>query len=397
MIYRILISLVCCVNIKHDSILNKNVRSRYAGLDEIIQTMETGQLPALTPRQEKILAFIVRAYTQSPEPVSSKQVVEESDLNVSSATIRNEMAILGDLGYIVAPHTSAGRIPTANGYRYFVSNLLNIGTQTGALIDSEMTHITVKFQVLPLITEQWLRVSANVLARTTQAAALVAAPIAETSRFKHLELVSVQGRLALMVLVLHGGVVQQRMLNLAEPVPQSRLAEVASQINNLCADLYAHQIRMKSVQLGWLEREVAELAVEVMEHADTSASRLVYRDGLVDVIRSFQDGEGAQQVVRAFEERAFIDMILSEFIDPIVDDVQVIVGGDGKWDEVSQLSMVLSQYGVPGKMTGAIGLLGPTHLNYGRAISAVRHVSTLMTNMLIELYDSNNGVDDDKA
>lgn len=360
--------------------------------------MEAGQLPALTPRQEKILTFIIRAYTQSPEPVSSKQVVEESDLNVSSATVRNEMAVLEDLGYVVAPHTSAGRVPTENGYRYFVANQLD----TGALTESEKTHITVKFQLLPLITEQWLRAAANVLARTTQAAALVTAPIAETSRFKHLELVSVQGRLTLMVLVLHGGVVQQRMLNLAEPVPQSRLAEVATQINNLCADLYANQIRLKSVQLGWLEREVAELTAEVMEHADTSSSRLIYRDGLVDVLRSFQDGEGAQQVVRAFEERAFIDMILNEFVDPIFDNVQVIVGGDGRWEEINQLSMVLSQYGVPGKMTGAIGLLGPTHINYGRAISAVRHVSTLMTNMLIELYDNNHqpadkGLDDGQS
>lgn len=354
--------------------------------------MEAGELPALSARQEKILAFVVRAYTQSPDPVSSKQVVEESDLHVSSATIRNEMAVLEELGYLIAPHTSAGRIPTANGYRYFVANLL----ETGALTDSEKTHISVKFQVLPLITEQWLKVAANVLARTTQVAALVAAPIAETSRFKHLELVSVQGRLALMVLVLHGGVVQQRMLNLAEPVSQSRLAEVTLQINMLCADLYANQIRLKSVQLGWLEREVAELAAEVMEHADTSTSRLIYRDGLGDVIRSFQDGEGAQQVVRAFEERAFLDMILSELIDANADDVQVVVGGDGRWDEISQLSLILSQYGVPGRMTGAVGLLGPTHINYGRAISAVRHVSTLMTNMLVELYDANNGQDDDE-
>ncbi|NOK85874.1 MAG: hypothetical protein GFH27_549375n52 [Chloroflexi bacterium AL-W] len=346
--------------------------------------MDAAALPELTPRQEKILSFIVRSYTHLPEPVSSKQIYEGSDLNVSSATIRNEMAVLEELNYIIAPHTSAGRIPTEYGYRYFVSRLLSNSTLT----DSEKKSITVKFHALPMATEQWMRAAANILARTAQTAALVTAPIAETTRFKHIELVSVQGRLVLMVLILHGGIVQQRMLNLADPVPQARLSEAAKHINAVCTDLYVHQIRIKSIQLGLLEREVAELAAEVMEQSDISPSRTIYRDGLSDIISAFQDGEGAQQVVRVFEERAFLDIILSELVDTLSDDVKVIVGGDGRWEELSQLSMVLSRYGIPGQMTGTIGLLGPTHINYGRAISTVRYVSTLMTAMLTELYST---------
>jgi heat-inducible transcriptional repressor len=348
--------------------------------------IDANALPELTNRQEKILSFIVRAYTHLPEPVSSKQIFEESDLNVSPATIRNEMAVLEDLHYIVAPHKSAGRIPTEKGYRYFVSRLLNNGTLT----DSEKKNITVKFQALPMATEQWMRTAASILARTAQTAALVTAPIAETPRFKHIELVSVQGRLALMVLILHGGIVQQRMLNLADTIPQEQLSEAANHINAICTDLYAHQIRLKSIQLNLLEREVAELAAQVMEQSDISQNRTIYRDGLSDIISTFQDGEGAQQVVRVFEERAFLDIILNELMDTIIDDVKVIVGGDGKWNELNQLSMVLSRYGVAGQMTGTIGLLGPTHINYGRAISTVRYVSTLMTNMLTKLYHTQN-------
>jgi heat-inducible transcriptional repressor len=352
-------------------------------------TTDASNLPELTRRQEDILSHIIRSYTQKPEPVSSKHLVETSTLNVSSATIRNEMAVLEDLGYISAPHKSAGRVPTEAGYRYFVARILD----RGALSDSEKTHLADKFRALPMVTDQWMRYAATALARTARTASLVTPPIAETSRFKHVELISIQGRLVLMVLVLHGGVVQQRMLKLADAVPQSKLADAATNINTLCADLYAHQIRIKAVGLDFLEREVAELTADVMERADNNRTQVIYRDGLSEVIGDFPDGEGAQQVLRVLEERAFLDMILNELLDPFIDDVRVIVAGDGRWEELSQLSLVLTRYGVPGQMRGAIGVLGPTHINYGRAISTVRYVSSLMTNMLTALYEDDVPID----
>src|SRR6185369_6182305 len=156
--------------------------------------MDDAQLPELTRRQEEILSLIVRAYTQSPEPVSSKHLVDTFHLQFSSATIRNEMSVLEELGYITAPHTSAGRIPTENGYRYFVRRLINIGDLTNA----EQTRITEKMQSLPMGTEQWMRLTATLLSRTANSAALVTTPVSENSRFKHLELISIQGRLVLM-------------------------------------------------------------------------------------------------------------------------------------------------------------------------------------------------------
>jgi heat-inducible transcriptional repressor len=351
-------------------------------------TTDASHLPELTQRQEEILSLIIRAYTQKPEPVSSKYLVETFELGFSSATIRNEMAVLEELNYIVAPHKSAGRIPTEDGYRYFVRRII---MDENDLSLSEQNHIAEKFRALPMATEQWMRIAATILSRTARTASLVTSPVAETSRFKHVELISIQGRLVLMVLVLQGGIVHQRMLNLADPVPQPKLAEAATHINTLCRDLYAHQIRLKSVQLTLLEREVAELASELMERADNNGGRIIYQDGLSEIISTFQDGEGAQQAVRIFEERAFLDMILTDLLDPIADDVRVIVAGDGRWDELSHLTIVLSRYGVAGQMSGAVGVLGPMHINYGRAISSVRYVSTLMTNRLTELYGSDNG------
>jgi len=356
--------------------------------------IDADHLPELTKRQETILGLIVRAYTEKPEPVSSKHLAEAYTLGVSSATIRNEMSVLEELGYIRAPHTSAGRIPSENGYRYFVSRLLD----HSALSKSEETHIAERFRALPTSVEQWMRFAATMLARTARSASLVTSPTVESARFKHVELVSIQGRLVLMVLVLHGGMVHQRMLNLAEPIPQSRLADVAAHINTLLLDLYANQIRLKGVQLPLLEREIVELIAELMERADTQPAQTIYQDGLSEIISTFQDDEGALQAVRVFEERAFLDILLGELgSEAVNDDIRVIVAGDGHYEELNRLSFVFSSYGIPGKMSGAIGVLGPTHINYGRAISSVRYVSSVMSGMLEDLYqlgDASTNTDD---
>lgn len=343
-------------------------------------------LPELNQRQGEILSLIVRAYTESPEPVSSKLLVENYQLNISSATVRNEMSRLEEMGYIAAPHTSAGRIPTALGYRYVVRELID----TTALSTVDQHYIERRFNELPAILDQWMRQAATVLARTSHTASLVTPPVADNSKFKHLELISIQGRLALMVLVLEGGSVHQRMLTLAEPVSQPILSVTADHINNLCKDFNANQIRMKSRSLPELEREVAELAADLIEKSNTNQIRTIYRDGLSEIISSFPEPQGAEQAVRLFEERAFLDMVLSEILHPLIDgteqDIKVVIAGDGR-EEMNQLSLVLTRYGVPGQIRGTLGVLGPMNLNYGRAISAVRKVSGMMTDMLVELYE----------
>ena len=341
-------------------------------------------LPELTRRQEEILSSIVRAYTDSPEPISSKYLVENFNLSFSSATIRNEMAVLEELGYITAPHTSAGRVPTENGYRYFVKRLIT----TGEITVSEKSHISDRLKTSPLASEQWMLLVATTLARTAQTAALVTPPVADSNRFKHVELISIQGRLVLMVLVLQGGAVHQQMLTLAEPVPQAKLSETAERINTLCMNMSAKEVRVRSVQMQHLENEVSELAADLMDRADTNQVRLIYRNGLSEVLGTFPNSEGAQQAVRVFEERAFLNLILNDVLTPLVNNVQVVIAGNGRWEELSHLSMVLSRYGIPGQVSGAVGVLGPTRINYGRAISAVSYVSGLMTDMLTDVYAS---------
>ncbi len=352
-------------------------------------TTDASHLPELTRRQEEILSLIIRAYTQKPEPVSSKFLVETFNLPLSSATIRNEMAVLEDLGYVSAPHTSAGRVPTENGYRYFVSRLM----PDSALSPTEQAHIAERFQALPMATEKWMRYAATTLARLANTASLVTQPSAETGRFKHLELVSIQGRLVLLVLVMQGGTVQQRMLTLADAVPQATLSATASRINALCENLSAAEMRIKAVTLPVLEREIIELAAELVGSEEGHVSHIIYREGLSEMINAFSETSGAQQAVRVFEERALLDLILGEYLNPPSDDVRVVIAGEGKREELSQVSMVLGRYGMPGRLSGALGILGPTHLNYGRAISTVRYVSSVMTNMIVQLFNDESNPD----
>ncbi len=333
--------------------------------------------PILTERQRNTLELIVKNYIQTGRPISSKSLVET--LGVSSATIRNEMATLEDADLIISPHTSAGRIPTDRGYRYYVRHLQD-GGQLSAV---ERRMIAHQFHQAPLDVDQWMRLAAAVLSRTAQSAALVTAPYSDVNRFKHLELIATQGRMVLMVLVLHNGEVRQRMLTLSEPISQVKLSETAAMITRLAMGLPAPQIRDRMAGLSVLGQEVLELIVEQMEEADRPHH--VYRDGLVDMLSTFDENEGAEQALRVLEEQSTLESILNE-ANPSIGNVRVVIAGEGRWNDLSLLSIVLGRYGVAGHATGTLGVLGPIRMRYGRAISAVRFMSNLMSNLLIDVY-----------
>ncbi len=345
------------------------------------------ELPKLTERQERILALVVREYISRPEPVGSKHLAERFLTNVSSATIRNDMAVLEELGLLAAPHTSAGRVPTEAGYRYFVKRLLD----EGELPAEEQKSIADAFSRAPNDPEEWMRLAASTLARASRVAALVTAPRAFTSQFKHIELISTQGRLVLMVLVLYGGDVRQQMLTLADVLSQEVLSGAAQTINAISDGLTSEQVRAKAWTVdNPLEREMLEVIADVLAETDNKQHAVAYREGLSDMLPEFTESEGAQQALRLMEERSLLTGILSEILDQDIGHVQVVIAGEGRWKEVRHLSMVLSRYGVSGQATGALAVLGPTRMRYGRAISAVRYVAGLMSNLLFDAYGGDN-------
>jgi heat-inducible transcriptional repressor len=216
----------------------------------------------------------------------------------------------------------------------------------------------------------------------------VTAPHATQGRFKHLELIATHGRFVLLVLVLQSGEVRQQMLTLAEPVAQQALSNAAQLINNLAESRAADAITARSQNLPPLETEILQLVVEMMQRADEHLAEQVYRDGLSNVLRApeFANGETARDALRVLEEHPLLEEVLAEALDPQIGGVQVLIGGEGRWQSLRQCSVVLARYGVANQATGAIGVLGPTRMAYGRAISAVRYVAGLLSGLVYEMY-----------
>jgi len=338
-----------------------------------------------TPRQQMILGLVVREYVRTAAPVGSRTLVEKYGLGVSPATVRNELARLEEMGYLTHPHTSAGRMPTDRGYRYFVERLL----RESELPVAERRTIAHQFQQVRQDVEEWMPLAASVLARTTRSAALVTAPRAAQARYRHLQLISTQGRLVLLVLVLQGGMVKQQMLTLPEPLPQPALSEAADRLNQLCAGLTAEEIEPRIPSLPPFEAEIAWLAVEIMRRAGTTTADEIYHDGLSELLQEpeFTEGSQAQGILRVIEERSFLEAVLADALSPTtIGSVRVMIGGEGRFDELQACSLVLTRYGVSGLATGALGVLGPTRMGYGRAISAVRFVAGLLSELVREVF-----------
>ena len=334
----------------------------------------------LTERQERILAMVVRTYIESGKPVGSKALVEDFGLDFSSATVRNDFAALGELGYVAQLHTSAGRIPTERGYRYFVQKLL--GEFHLPLHERQM--IRHQFHQARLELDQWMRLSAAILARTSGSASFVTAPQARANRFKHLQLIATQGRLVLMVLVLFGGEVKQQMLTLAESLPQNRLSAAADRLNSILLDMDSDEIaaRLSAAHLDTLESEVIGLVLDALRRADHRSISDIYRDGLVNIL----DDEGTRHAIRLLEERTLLASVLAEQEAQGGEGVQVVIGGDGRWEELKDCTMILSRYGVTESFSGTLAVVGPTRMPYDRNVAAVRYVADLMSGFVYDYF-----------
>jgi heat-inducible transcriptional repressor len=335
----------------------------------------------LTERQKLILALVIRDYIETAQPVGSVHLVADYHLEFSSATVRNEMVALTDMGYLRQPHTSAGRVPSEEGYRYFVRQLMG-HTDLPAPTKRTIVH---QFYQAGADIDRWMRLAASVLAHQSQAASLVTAPHADRAAFKHVELINIHGRQALMVLVLAGGGVSQQVLTLAEPVPQEQLSASAQSINRICAGMDVERIAALTVPMSALEQDIVKLVVDEMRRSSGVVAGELYRDGLTHVLAEPEFGEMdvARRALRILEERPLLDDLLTRTVlstEP--GGVQVLIGGEGTWEELKECSMILARYGAPGLATGTLGVLGPMRMPYGRTISTVRFVASLLSDLV---------------
>lgn len=338
----------------------------------------------LSERQKLILALVIHDYIETAQPVGSIRLVERFQLGFSSATVRNEMVALTEEEYLRQPHTSAGRVPTEEGYRYFVRQLIG---HTDLPVPTKRM-ITHQFYQAGHDVDQWMRLAASVLAHQSQAASLVTAPHQERARFKHLELIATHGRQVLMVLVMAGGEVHQQMLALAEPVGQERLSATATRFNELAQGMDVEGLASLNIQFDSLEKDILKLAQDEMSRSGTGFAGEVYRDGLANVLAEPESAEYdvARRALRLLEERSMLEDLLSRTVlSSGVGGVQVLIGGEGTWEELRECSMVLARYGEPGLATGTLGVIGPIRMAYGRTISTVRFVANLLSDLVAEV------------
>lgn len=340
------------------------------------------KMTELTDRQRMLLSLVIHEYVRSANPVGSKHVVEQFNLDMSSATVRNELSILTELGYLRQPHLSAGRVPTEDGYRLFVGNIV----QETELPDSTRRTIAHQFYQMRQDVEGWTRLAASILAHQSRAASLVTAPHPEQSRFKHLELIAARGRQVLMVLVLMGGEIMQRFITLPEPVSQEQLSSAADRLNLIFSGQNIGEMSSDSSELVALEQEFYQIVLDEMEQADAMISGEVVLDGFTNVLAEpeFADSEEARCALRVLEEKTLLNDILSKTVlhGSSLGGVQVLIGGEGIYDALSQCSIVLARYGTPGLATGTLGVLGPMRMPYGRTISIVRFLSGLLSDLV---------------
>lgn len=340
----------------------------------------------MTLRRQAVLGLVIRSYIEKGQPVGSKAFVNDYGLDISAATIRNEMAALEELGYLTHPHTSAGRIPTEQGYRYFVEHLLG----DTELPLPEQLKIRHQFHQSRLELDQWVRLAVAILAHTTRKAAVATPPRAHESRFKHLELISLRDTLVLLVLVLQGGIVKQHVLTLDQPMDQESLSRLSNQLNAQYVGLTGSQIGARLTAHFGLSSQIGQLVSQAMSGEDQQESTAVYRDGLAHILAEpeFADGEQVRQMVQTLESSTLVDVVMTAAAPLAIGGVQVLIGGEGRWRDFAELSLVLSRYGVEGRASGLLGVVGPLRMPYNYTIGAVRYVSQLMSDLVTDWYDA---------
>jgi heat-inducible transcriptional repressor len=339
-------------------------------------------MPELTERQKTLLLLIIRDYIESAQPVGSKRLAEHYHINLSTATIRNEMGTLTEMGYLRQPHTSAGRVPTEEGYRYFVSQMMMNQAELPRSVQATISHQF--YQSRPDI-DQWMTLAASILAHQSQGVSVVTAPHTDKAKFKHVELISTQGRQVLMILVFVGGEVSQQVLTLAEPVTQEQLSQTAARLNKHLAGLAVDSIAALPNRSDALDQDILTLILQDMRRVSDRVSGELYTDGLTNVLAEpeFAESDEARRALKLFGERSSLQgLIARTMINSNVGGLQVLIGGEGGWEELRQCSMVIARYGVPGLATGTLGVLGPMRMSYAKTIPTVRYVAGLLSDLV---------------
>lgn len=329
----------------------------------------------LDERKKKILQAIIRNYLETGEPVGSRTISKYTDLNLSSATIRNEMADLEEMGYILQPHTSAGRIPSDKGYRFYVDNLMQ---EKEREVQEMKEMLLEKEDKMDLLLKQ----VAKVLAVNTNYATMISAPQIKKNKLKFIQLSKVDVRQILAVIVVEGNVIKNSMLEVKEELNEETMLKLNILLNTHLNGLSIDEINLSMIanlkrQAGIHSEIISEVLDAVGEAIKADEGLEIYTSGTNNIFKypELSDHNMASHIINTFEEKQALNQLVTETLkEEETTGIQVYIGEESPIQNMKDCSIVTATYELGEGMKGTIGIIGPKRMDYDKVVGTLKNL-----------------------
>lgn len=340
----------------------------------------------LTERQKLILNAIVDDYIRSAEPVGSRSISKRGDVSFSPATIRNEMSDLEELGFLEQPHTSAGRIPSNLGYRYYVDHLLKAGYLN--VQDMSLLKTVLADRILQI--EQVIQQVSSILSNLTNYTSIVLGPEVFHTTLRHLQLLPLDGNRAVAIIVTNTGHVENKVVSIPENLPVSSLEKTVNILNEKLSGVPLYQLKAKlfseiSLELSKHVANYEDLLHSIDSALDSNENEgRLFMSGASNMLNQpeFRNVEKVKSLLDLFDQTDVIIKLVSE----TAEGIQVRIGTENSVEAMNNCSLITATYSLHGKPIGTIGILGPTRMEYGKVIGLLKHFSADLTQILNKWY-----------
>jgi len=331
----------------------------------------------LDERKIKILNAIIQTYLETGEPVGSRTISRFTDLKLSSATIRNEMSDLEEMGYILQPHTSAGRIPSDKGYRFYVDNLMKVKSEEVVRQNEMMVQKVDKL-------EQVLKQVVKLLATNTNYASLITAPQSQKNKLKFIQLTRVNEEQILAVMMLEGNIIKNKILTVDEPVEEEEVVKLNLLLNTYLQGLSLQEINMELLQTMKRQAQghrkiISDLIDTIVEAIQEEDDTEIYTSGTTNLLKypELADREKAGQLLYTLEEKQGLnELITAGENDENKHGIQVYIGSESPVQSMKDCSIVTATYELEEGVQGTIGIIGPKRMDYKKVVNNLETVMT---------------------
>lgn len=337
----------------------------------------------LTDRSQKILEAIIEEYIATAQPVGSKALTQNQGIKLSPASVRNVMAELEELGYLVSPHTSAGRIPTEKGYRFYVDTILRVSEMDRRQKD----RIELQYRQQGLQMTDMLREASRTLSSISHYTGLVMVPRLKATIFRHIEFVKLSQRLILAVFVTQSGLVQNKLVEVDEDLSPRELEKITNYLNQTMNGLSIQDVRTRIITEMAQEKALYD---QLMRRAFTLSSAALVDESNGDVIiegtsrfleqPEFSDLDCMKRIVQTFEQKSALVELLDRGLES--KGVQVIIGSETEHTELSDCSLITAAYSGKRGTLGTLGVIGPNRMPYATIIPIVDYTASLISRLL---------------